>query len=727
MNVLTKGAVLFNTYEIIDVIGSGGGGITYKARHLRLQTYVVVKKIKDEIVNRVNIRAEADILKNLKHAYLPRVYDFIETEDGIYTVMDYIPGDNLEDAVNKHGPFNQNLVLKWANQLAEALAYLHSQNPPIIHSDIKPSNIMLTDRGDICLIDFNISLALGENVESAVGVSPGYSPPEQFKNVESYIKMVISHTGSCSLAPSMVSTPIQSDGTEILPENKAYYSSQPIYYTPTDYSSQIGRGIDPGSDIYSLGMTLIYLLTGVKSSLDYERRINFSDFQMYVSEGFGAIIRKMVNYIPEYRYRDGVELLNELRNIHKLDSRYRAVKHIQNTMQILAAILFAVGLCMVSFGIISGKVRNNSQYNKYIDKAEQYIEDGDYDKAESSIKKALAMDSDKCDAHKERIYLLYSKGEYEKTVEEGFSYINSPTLKAMLKEKSDKAFKANEQSIGDIFYLIGNAYYELGKYSDAVDFFEQALEVNTKNSDYYRDYAIALAKLGKKDEALEQLSNAEELGLADDSTYLVKGQIAILEEDYKKAAKNFKESMEHAESEQIFKRAMFLCSESYNALGGSYIDKNIEMLNKYRDSFGETGSLMVKEYLAIAYMKKAEDEPEYNEKALEQFKDIVDAGYSSFQTQENMAIIYENLGRYEEAVNVLFQLADQYPNNYEVYKDLAFLEIYSQGDKDVSLRDYHNFEKYYSQAKSLCEQLDDEMEMLKRAEEDLIAGGWELN
>lgn len=101
-------------------------------------------KIKDEVRGKVKSRQEADILKNLKHPYLPRVYDFIQTEDGVYTVMDYIQGENMDDAVKKHGKYSQRQVKKWAEQLGEALDYLYSQNPPIIHSDIKPANIMLT-------------------------------------------------------------------------------------------------------------------------------------------------------------------------------------------------------------------------------------------------------------------------------------------------------------------------------------------------------------------------------------------------------------------------------------------------------------------------------------------------------------------------------------------------------------------------------------------------------
>ena len=146
MEVLKEGMVLANTYEIMEEIGSGGGGIVFKARHMRMNVDVVVKKIRAEIQGKVNVRKEADILKNLKHQYLPKVYDFIEREDGVYTVMDFVQGENMEEALHKNGRYPQRQVLKWAEQLGEALAYLHAQNPPIIHSDIKPANVMLTPK-----------------------------------------------------------------------------------------------------------------------------------------------------------------------------------------------------------------------------------------------------------------------------------------------------------------------------------------------------------------------------------------------------------------------------------------------------------------------------------------------------------------------------------------------------------------------------------------------------
>lgn len=109
--MLERGTIIGGTYEIMEEIGSGGGGIVYKARHIRLETDVVVKKIRDEVRNKIQSRQEADVLKKLKHPYLPRVYDFIEMPEGVFTVMDFVPGISLADALKQYQRFSQKQVL----------------------------------------------------------------------------------------------------------------------------------------------------------------------------------------------------------------------------------------------------------------------------------------------------------------------------------------------------------------------------------------------------------------------------------------------------------------------------------------------------------------------------------------------------------------------------------------------------------------------------------------
>ena len=183
--MLDEGQIINNTYQVQVPVGEGGAGQVYLAWHKNLKKKVVIKRIKDDYIGRVNERGEADILKNLRHRYLPQVYDFIQMGKEVYTVIDFIDGNSLLEYIQAGIRFDEAQTIKWLKQLLDALDYLHSQKPPIIHSDIKPSNIMVDKNGDICLIDFNISF--DENDRKKIsGYSEGYASPEQVQKVQMY-------------------------------------------------------------------------------------------------------------------------------------------------------------------------------------------------------------------------------------------------------------------------------------------------------------------------------------------------------------------------------------------------------------------------------------------------------------------------------------------------------------------------------------------------------------
>jgi serine/threonine protein kinase len=175
---------LQSTYEVYEQIGAGGAGTVFRAVHKRLQKTVVLKKLTGGAASIQDCRTEVDILKNLHHPYLPQVLDFIESGEGIYTVMDFIPGKSFRQLLDEGHTFAEKEVLKYTKQLCEALDYLHSQNPPIVHGDIKPDNVMVTPEGNVCLIDFNISGMLEGKGAQTFGYTPGYSSPEQAEAFE---------------------------------------------------------------------------------------------------------------------------------------------------------------------------------------------------------------------------------------------------------------------------------------------------------------------------------------------------------------------------------------------------------------------------------------------------------------------------------------------------------------------------------------------------------------
>ena len=129
--------VIAGVYEIQQKIGSGGGGIVYLGRHLRLNKLVVLKADKRSLNTKPEIlRREVDMLKGLSHRYIPQVYDFVQEDGIVYTVMDYIEGESLDHILERGQTPPQSQLIQWACQLLEALQYLHSQPPHgILHAE----------------------------------------------------------------------------------------------------------------------------------------------------------------------------------------------------------------------------------------------------------------------------------------------------------------------------------------------------------------------------------------------------------------------------------------------------------------------------------------------------------------------------------------------------------------------------------------------------------------
>ena len=746
MSILAKGTVLEKTYEIIEEIGSGGGGIVYRARHLRLQTDVVVKKIKDEVKGKIRLRQEADILKKLKHPYLPRVYDFIETENDVYTVMDFIRGENLDEAVKKHGKFSQKQVRIWAEQLGEALDYLHSQTPPIIHSDIKPANIMLTQDGNICLIDFNISLAMGGTMESAVGISAGFSPPEQYRDITLYAQITHNYTLQRSVQEiSEFQTAIETDVTEMMTmaENCEKRWEYPLNEDrtelilsgdtlsrqegilkeyPSEYTQFIGRGIDERSDIYSLGATIYYLMTGIEPSVIFEKRIPIEETNVSVSEGFVLILNKMMGANPEKRYQNGGQFLKAMRNCHKLDHRYISMHRIEAGIQVASLACLLLGIAFIFGGLYKRRIEQNGIYYEFLHQAIETMNRYEFEDAEELLNNAKDISELRIDAYEEEVHLLYLSGKYKDCISLGEKYIN--TMPFLVESEED------EEQFGNIYYLIGNAYFELKDYVNAISLFEHALEHFNGNALYYRDYAISLAKTGQIEKAEKALKYGVELGLAQDSVYMAQGELSHVKGMNGKAVEYLIQTVNTTEDEQMKKRAIFLCSDVYRTMGDEMIDEEIALLEQNISQFAGSSNLALTECLAETYARKAKTDKEqaktYYDKALDLFLSIYEEGYTTYQLQENIAILYENTQQFDLAEEILSGMIEKYPERYEVYKRLAFLEADKQQTKENEDRDYGQMLKYYELALEKYSDGDGdmEMEMLEGMMQEIKDGGW---
>ena len=158
-------ALLGTDYDSLAPLQEDGGlSRLFRARHLGLGMDVVIKRMKMNPRSPLDVKQEARVMTGLRHQFLPRIIDFKTDSEGYcYTIMELIPGCTLRQYVERQGALDQKAVLFWMKQLCQVTAYMHSRRPPIIHSDIKPENIMVTPDGNLCLIDFNASLELRDD------------------------------------------------------------------------------------------------------------------------------------------------------------------------------------------------------------------------------------------------------------------------------------------------------------------------------------------------------------------------------------------------------------------------------------------------------------------------------------------------------------------------------------------------------------------------------------
>ncbi len=190
MKPIAPNTLIQNRYLIVHLIGKGGMGEVYLAVDQRLGSAIALKRtfFSDDVLLGNAFEREARTLARLRHPVLPKVSDHFTDEGTQYLVMEHISGEDMSkrlEAMQK--PFPLSWVLFWADQLLDSLNYLHTHEPPIIHRDIKPQNLKLTDENHIVLLDFGLSKnSAGETRAttsggSIVGYTPHYAPMEQIR------------------------------------------------------------------------------------------------------------------------------------------------------------------------------------------------------------------------------------------------------------------------------------------------------------------------------------------------------------------------------------------------------------------------------------------------------------------------------------------------------------------------------------------------------------------
>jgi len=264
-STLERGTLLHKRYRIVEILGQGGMGSVYRAVDENLGVDVAVKEnlfASDEYARQ--FRLEAVLLANLRHPHLPRVTDhFVIDNQGQYLIMDYIEGEDLRQRMERAGSISEQEALLIGVAMCDALEYLHTRKPSVIHRDVKPGNVRIAPDGHIYLVDFGLAKLVKGSQATTTGaraMTPGYSPPEQYGTART----------------------------------------------------------DPRTDVYSLGATLYAALTGVipedglARAMDNVELTPLRKRNPAITRKLAAAIEKAMAVHPEDRYQSAEEFKQAL-------------------------------------------------------------------------------------------------------------------------------------------------------------------------------------------------------------------------------------------------------------------------------------------------------------------------------------------------------------------------------------------------------------------------------
>ncbi len=312
--------VLRGRWQVVDYLGQGGMGTVYLAYDLNLdKRKCVVKKLRDDFFREEDkakaqqfFLREANVLAKLQHPNIVLVLDSFQDQDDYYLVMEYVEGHNLHDMLKeREEPFSEEQVLVWARQICDVLSYLHSNDPPVIYRDLKPSNIMIDTKDRVKLVDFGIARLYQDEGDNTHVVSQGYSPPEQYWG-----------------------------------------------------------GADPRSDIYALGATMHFLLTGAEPlALTICKPAEIDE---EISEATDLIVQRATQQDVYLRYQSAQDMKEELEFVLQGEEEVKSgFRWVELTVGVLITFLsvgawFAYSKFVELKGEVDKKQSEISKYEKNI-------------------------------------------------------------------------------------------------------------------------------------------------------------------------------------------------------------------------------------------------------------------------------------------------------------------------------------------------------------------------
>ena len=631
--MLEIGSLLDGKYKILNKIGQGGMSIVYLAMNEKANKQWAVKEMRKEKnrnyeVMKQSLITETNLLKELKHPYLPSIADIIENDDTIIIVMDYIEGRPLSDILLEEGTIEEDKVVDYAIQLCDVLDYLHSQNPPIIYRDLKPANIMLKPDGKITLIDFGTARKYNyDSVSDTTCLGTiGYAAPEQF-------------------------------------------------------AGETLRQTDARTDIYNLGATMYHLLTGVNPSEPPYELYPIRRWDERLSNGLEKIILRATRKDPEKRFNDCKEMSYALQHFRDLDDSYIAT-------QKKKILLFAASL-ILSFSFFSMAIVVNGMekreiskvYNNYLSEAALKIaSDGSENAVDANVLK-LFQDAINISPQSTEAYIRM----LDYYCDLGQTRNGLMAISAMIASGRGDLGKNDDlmMKIGQIYFLGNSKDTEFNvDYGTAARYFEKVDTKKYPQAKYYSSLSRSLSEIGTDwNMIVKDMNNVDEyLNTEIDEEEKIEIYIT-LSKIYRANAFAIQKV-----GEKPFDKAMELLNKADEILKSPYMDKDLK--DKYlpevyfglADAYYRRGNVDIHEksskddlYEAISYY--------------EQYLTFATAT-QSILFENRIGDIYRTLGEYNRAADEYNRLIEKYPDDSTAYISLATMLLMDMKDVNTSAMIY---------------------------------------
>ena len=485
--MLKIGSVIDGKYKILNIVGRGGMSIVYLAMNEKANKQWAIKEIiKNDYRDLAVERKEIEMMKRLKHPNLPAIVDVIEQKESLLIVMDYIEGRSLEDIVQEYGPQEETLVVKWAKQLCDVLHYLHTQTPPIIYRDMKPSNVMLKPDGNIMLIDFGAAREYkATNLKDTVLLgTKGYAAPEQYR----------------------------SDGQS-----------------------------DARTDIYSLGVMVFRLLSGTEPVMLCPIR----EICPNVSVGIEKILLKCTRVAKRERYQSAAQLYDAFSRYWEYDESFQRE---QKRKLWIFMIPFVLAICFLTSLIlffVLEKVTRENNYQAYLaaaanstTKAEEFenykhsirlnpareeayltllhdmlLDDGIFTIEESETLRAILISHDADGKTNEQSFQTNEPGYAQFSYELGITYFYKYEDKSNKKNaKGYFEIAAVSESLSDKKKKRAERLLVISDYYNTIGIMDEAGDIFVTYQDFWKDLTLSsVGNLVEEDNVRTALVMYEEL------------------------------------------------------------------------------------------------------------------------------------------------------------------------------------------------------------------------